>query len=64
VGVVGLGYWGPNLARNFDKLPTAELRWICDASDDARERVASQFPDARLGDGVRDGAARRDRGRP
>ena len=47
VGVVGLGYWGPNLARNFDRLPGAALRWICDASDEARERWAPQFPDAR-----------------
>jgi predicted dehydrogenase len=47
VGVVGLGYWGPNLARNFDRLPDAELRWICDASEDARSRVRAQFPDAR-----------------
>jgi predicted dehydrogenase len=47
VGVVGLGYWGPNLARNFDRLPGAELRWICDASDEARGRVRTQFPGAR-----------------
>lgn len=47
VGVVGLGYWGPNLARNFDRLPDAELRWICDASEEARSKVAPQFPDAR-----------------
>ncbi|HEX6458581.1 MAG TPA: Gfo/Idh/MocA family oxidoreductase [Thermoleophilaceae bacterium] len=47
VGVVGLGYWGPNLARNFDRLPGAELRWICDQSPDARERWATSFPDAR-----------------
>jgi predicted dehydrogenase len=47
VGVVGLGYWGPNLARNFDKLPGAELRWICDSSDDARARVKPQFPGVR-----------------
>ena len=47
VGVVGLGYWGPNLARNFDRLPGAELRWICDASEEARAKVAPQFPDAR-----------------
>ena len=40
VGVVGLGYWGPNLARNFDRLPEAELRWICDASQERRERCA------------------------
>ncbi len=47
VGVVGLGYWGPNLARNFDRLPDAELRWICDASEDARARWAPQFPRSR-----------------
>ena len=44
IGVVGLGYWGPNLARNLDRLPGAELRWICDGSEAARERVAPQFP--------------------
>jgi predicted dehydrogenase len=48
VGVVGLGYWGPNLARNFDRLPGAALRWICDASEQARERWAPQFPDTRV----------------
>jgi predicted dehydrogenase len=47
VGVVGLGYWGPNLARNFDRLPGAELRWVCDADPDAREKWAPSFPDAR-----------------
>jgi predicted dehydrogenase len=48
VGVVGLGYWGPNLARNFERLRETELRWICDASEDARERWATQFPRARV----------------
>ncbi len=47
VGVVGLGYWGPNLARNFDRLPGVELRWLCDASEEARERWAAAFPSAR-----------------
>ncbi len=47
VGVVGLGYWGPNLARNFDRLPDAELRWICDGCDEARARWAAAFPAAR-----------------
>ena len=47
LGVVGLGYWGPNLARNFDRLPDAELAWICDASGQAVERWAPSFPDAR-----------------
>jgi predicted dehydrogenase len=47
IGVVGLGYWGPNLARNFDSLPDAELTWICDGSRDVLDRVASRFPGAR-----------------
>jgi predicted dehydrogenase len=48
IGVVGLGYWGPNLARNFAALPGTELRWCCDASDQARARAAPQFPAARM----------------
>jgi predicted dehydrogenase len=47
VGVVGLGYWGPNLARNFDRLPDAELSWLCDASEEALERWGRAFPSAR-----------------
>jgi predicted dehydrogenase len=47
VGVAGLGYWGPNLARNFAALPGCELRWVCDPSEPARARVAPQFPGAR-----------------
>jgi predicted dehydrogenase len=47
VGVVGLGYWGPNLARNFDRLPGAELAWICDGSQEALDRWGRQFPAAR-----------------
>jgi predicted dehydrogenase len=47
VGVVGLGYWGPNLARNFDRLGETELRWICDSSEESRARLTAQFPNAR-----------------
>jgi len=44
---VGLGYWGPNLARNFDRLPETRLRWICDASEEARARWIPHFPNTR-----------------
>jgi predicted dehydrogenase len=47
VGVVGLGYWGPNLARNFAAIPGCELAWLCDASEDARAKLVSSFPTAR-----------------
>jgi predicted dehydrogenase len=48
VGVVGLGYWGPNLARNFDALPSTVLRWCCDGRPEARERYARQFRETRF----------------
>ena len=48
VGVAGLGYWGPNLARNFAALPGCELTWCCDASEPTRERWAAAFPRARF----------------
>jgi predicted dehydrogenase len=48
VAVAGLGYWGPNLARNLAAIPGCELRWLCDASEQARERHAPGFPGVRL----------------
>jgi predicted dehydrogenase len=48
VAVAGLGYWGPNIARNVARLSDAELAWCCDASADNRERIADQFPGVRF----------------
>ena len=47
LGVAGLGYWGPNLARNFAALPGVELAWVCDTSDERRAAAATRFPFAR-----------------
>jgi predicted dehydrogenase len=44
IGVAGLGYWGPNLARNFAAIPGAALTWCCDASSSALERAGARFP--------------------
>ena len=43
---MGLGYWGPNLARTFAAIPGCELAWCCDASEAARERWAPSFQTA------------------
>jgi predicted dehydrogenase len=48
VAVAGLGYWGPNIARNLAGLPGVELAWLCDAVEANRTRVAQAFPGARL----------------
>ena len=45
LGVVGLGYWGPNLARNFHAL--ADLAWLCDVEIERRNSVVAQYPKAR-----------------
>jgi len=52
VGVVGLGYWGPNLARNFAAIPGCEVRWLCDASAEARAKAARTLPEARLAEDI------------
>jgi len=46
VGVVGLGYWGPNIARNLAAIDGCEVRWLCDGDPRALERLASSFPGA------------------
>ncbi len=47
VGVVGLGYWGPNLARNVAGHPRAELAWLCDRREDLLAAAAARHPLAR-----------------
>ena len=48
VAVAGLGYWGPNIARNFAGMSSSELAWCCDAVDANRARVSATFPTARF----------------
>jgi predicted dehydrogenase len=47
VAVVGLGYWGPNLARNFHELECASLDAVCDVSSPALQKIASRYPAVR-----------------
>src|SRR3954465_14296001 len=46
--VVGLGYWGPNLARNFAAIPGCELAWCCDEREELREHWSRTFPSTRF----------------
>jgi len=39
LGVVGLGYWGPNIARNVSTLPGVRLAWCCEADEERRARL-------------------------
>jgi predicted dehydrogenase len=46
IGVAGLGYWGPNLARNFAELGT--LTWLCDLDEELRATFAARYPSVRV----------------
>ncbi len=45
VGVVGYGYWGPNLVRNFASLPNCQVKAVCDLSESRLRHVKSLYPD-------------------
>lgn len=45
VGVVGCGYWGPNLIRNFRSLTNCRLRSICDISEDRLRHMRTLYPE-------------------
>ena len=54
VGVVGLNYWGPNLARNFDRLSRSRLTWCCDLDDAVLDRHRPAFSGARFTNNIDD----------
>jgi predicted dehydrogenase len=45
VGVVGCGYWGPNLIRNFRSLPECSMKVMCDLSEDRLKHLHSLYPE-------------------
>ncbi|CAN5373031.1 Gfo/Idh/MocA family oxidoreductase [soil metagenome] len=44
VAVIGCGYWGPNLIRNFALIPTCDLKAVCDLSPTRLDHVRRLFP--------------------
>src|SRR6266700_5432617 len=44
VGVIGYGYWGPNIVRNFHGLENARVEMVCDKSAAALTRVGKTYP--------------------
>lgn len=48
IGVIGAGAWGKNHVRTVAGLADAELAGVCDASEKVRERLARQYPGARI----------------
>ena len=47
IGVIGCGYWGPNLLRNFAENESARLRWMCDLDAKRLETMGRRYPSSR-----------------
>jgi predicted dehydrogenase len=48
VGVIGYGYWGPNLVRNFAECKGAAVRMVCDLRKDQLDKVERRYPGVRV----------------
>ena len=47
IGIIGLGYWGPNLVRNFSNLSDSKVTLVCDRDLNRLQHITEQFPDAK-----------------
>ena len=47
VGVIGCGYWGPNLIRNFVACPRTNVVWACDLNNERLAKILTPYPNIR-----------------
>lgn len=50
IGILGYGYWGPNLARNFLSLKNAKVKYICDSNPGRLNEAGEKCPGVSLVD--------------
>ena len=48
IAIIGYGYWGPNLVRNFNKTPGCEVAYIFDLNEKQLNRANKAFPNIKL----------------
>ena len=48
IGIVGCGYWGPNLIRNFHELKQSQVVAVCDLQKERLKPLAKRYPGVRL----------------
>jgi predicted dehydrogenase len=44
IGVIGYGYWGPNLVRNFSEIPGAQVKMVSDFKPELLAKVQARYP--------------------
>jgi predicted dehydrogenase len=47
-GVIGYGYWGPNVVRNLDQLDGSQVVAVCDKSPTSRKRIQKAHPNVKV----------------
>jgi predicted dehydrogenase len=48
IGVIGYGYWGPNIVRNFSTANGAQVIMVCDINQQSLKKVKKAYPDVRV----------------
>lgn len=54
IGVIGCGYWGPNLIRNIAELPSANLVAVADARPDRLKHIKTLYPFVQITENYQD----------
>lgn len=44
VALVGYGYWGPNLVRNYMEIPDVQVKWVCERDTAKLARAKTRYP--------------------
>jgi predicted dehydrogenase len=53
-GVIGYGYWGPNVVRNLDQIDGSQVVAVCDTNSTSRKRIQKAHPNVRVTAGSSD----------
>ncbi|MFP4163560.1 MAG: Gfo/Idh/MocA family protein [Chitinispirillaceae bacterium] len=54
IGVIGYGYWGPNIVRNFNAVEGAKVVAVCDKNGEVLKKIGASNPDIKLCSDSRD----------
>jgi predicted dehydrogenase len=47
IAIIGYGYWGPNLVRNFSAVPGSKVEWVIDLRTERLDIIKKQYPNIR-----------------
>ena len=48
MGVIGYGYWGPNIVRNFSTANGSQVAMVCDMNQQSLKKVKKNYPQVRV----------------